>query len=368
MFKTKWFLLVFSLALVITGCSKQTKENDGLLKDTLSASGNTHYKTTQVMTGDFIKQVAYPAEAVFPDVRLLSFQSQGFDVVFNKYLVKVSDVVKKGTPLANFSIINDPITLEEKELQLKREKESYKDDLATREAEIKRAEIELKTMVEDIDKEIGKIKLEKLRNDYESYKFTSENNLNKQEKDLNDYKSKLAKTQLISPIDGQIAEKENLDTGEHINQDDPLIAIYSPDEMLLQVNDEMKLLRYNMEVTIEAQSRYGKFELKGRVLSCPSILSDDTSEGIALIKVTDKIDVNYNNVRKSMVTVKADVIKNSKVLLVDKTAVYTDDLGTFVMILDKGVTHKHYFVSGDQNADYYWILQGLEEGQTVIMK
>lgn len=362
MLKIKGAVLFFFLIVVLTACSKEAKTTDALYMDTLSSREEVVYKTTKVTIGDFAKQDTYDGKAYFPITKQLAFDTKNTSAVFLKYLVRTKDKVKKGTPLANFSVEYDEVALGEKELQLKIAQKDYEKNLKSFQTAITELEKNLYMITNYTEREINELKLQKLKIQYKEYILSTEDNLNKQKKELDEYKSNLSVTQLIAPMDGIISELVDKKEGDNVSTNETLVTMYSTDSLDIQVTDNNGVIRYNMDVAIEVGKH--PVSIKGRVTSCPYILPDGLNNGIIHIKPLEIPDrVNWN----SEINVNIDSIRMENVLLVDKKAVLTDARGTYVIILENGSLHKRYFVSGANNTDKYWVLQGLEEGQAVII-
>ena len=360
------YLLLFFLIISLAGCSKQTKVTKELYTDALKTLNESPpYKTTEVIKGEYSKQAFCNANLYYPIAENLTFRVDGADVLFVEYLVETDQKVKKGTPLASFKIEYDAVALEERELQLKRANESYQTELQTRQTAIADIEKNNIALPEGLDKEISKLKVLKSKLDYEKFKLESEENLSKQAKELEDYKSSLAVTQLFAPMDGIISSINEIANSEIVKPDFVLATMHSEDTVLLEAADEAGILRYHMAVTIEVGNAEGKSTLNGIVISSPNILSDGLSVGTAYVQILDAPDdITWSN----NITVHAKPVNIENVLLVDTAAVFFNNKSPYVTILEDGKLHKRYFTAGGNNADYYWILQGLKEGQTVIMK
>ena len=56
-----------------------------------------------------------------------------------------------------------------------------------------------------------------------------------------------------------------------------------------------------------------------------------------------------------------------QVVMVDRSAVHKDDNGSYVYILNDGILQKRYVLCGLSNVDHVWIIDGLTEGQTLVL-
>lgn len=365
MLKTKSVLLLFCLVIILNGCSKKVIVTEAIYTDALLVPNASPYHTTEVITGDYTTKTFCNAALYYPNKKALTFQVEGANPVFVEYLVETNEDVKEGTPFANFRIDYDAVALEEKELQRTRAKEFYLSELKAKQSAMEESENTINSMSTGFDKQISILALKKKKLDYEKYKLISEENFSNQEKELADYKNNLTITQLLAPMDGTISYLEEMKEGQEIDRNKKLIIMYSKDIVQLEVSDEAGYLRYNMEVTIEVGSIDGVKTYNGRVISSPNILSNGLSAGVAYVEL---LDAPEDILWTSNITVHAKPVLMENVLLVASSAVLFNQQSPYVVILEDGKLHKRYFTSGGNNPAHYWILQGLEEGQTVITK
>ncbi|MDF2587865.1 MAG: hypothetical protein K0S41_1706 [Anaerocolumna sp.] len=365
MLKIKYYFLLSCLIVGLSGCSNENKKSEDLNKETLLTSNESPYETGVVTMGDFTKDIFCSGKPFYPNKKTLSFKIEGAEVIFDKFLVETNQEVTKGTPIASFQIVYDKVALAERELKLTRAKETFSATLLQKETEILNAESNLKSMPDGFDKDISTLKFKKQKMDYESYKLSTRTSLDNQEKELQEYKESLTKTELLAPVDGVIDELENIKEGTTIYPDWVLGTMYTKDHILIEAFDDSGYLKYNMDVIVEFKGLSDSTSLEGKVISAPNILTNGAMAGTAYIELND---VPKDLLWGGKITVFAKPVQMEHVLLVKSSAVSFGEKGPFVYILENGSLHKRNFTPGGNNAEYYWVVQGLLEGQTIVTK
>jgi multidrug efflux pump subunit AcrA (membrane-fusion protein) len=365
MLKIKYYLLLSCLMVGLSGCSNEIKKSDDLNKETLLTTKETPYETGVVTLGDFTKEIFCSGKPFYPNKQNLSFEVDGAEVIFDKFLVETDQEVTKGTPIASFQIIYDKVALAEKELKLTRAKEAFSSTLLQKETELLNAEKNLQSIPSGFDKDINTIKYKKQKMDYENYKISTAKSLTNEEKELQEYKDSLTKTELLAPIDGVIDELLNIKEGTTIYPDWVLGTMYTKDQILIEAVDDSGYLKYNMDVTVEFKGLDEETILNGKVISSPNILSNGANLETAYIELKD---IPKDLLWGGKITVHAKPVSMENVLLVEASAVSFGEQGPYVYLLENGSLHKRNFTPGGNNANYYWIVQGLEEGQTIVTK
>ena len=87
-------------------------------------------------------------------------------------------------------------------------------------------------------------------------------------------------------------------------------------------------------------------------------------QGQALIELDGKLDPAL---AKRKVAVTGNDVDLHNVLLVNRSAIKKDESRRYVYVLDGETVKKRYVVEGENNMSTTWILDGLTEGQTLIL-
>ena len=361
------YLLSMTACLCLCGCQKQEETKF----EALIAPEKANYDTKQVEKSDYLETSQGSVSIEFPNALKLSWDTEGATV--KEVLVEKGQEVKAGDVLMSFYVEVDKIALEELEIQLLRKQEDYARKKDVMEVQLKEAEEEAEEIVNGHSYRIAVLNVEKQRIDYEQYVYQAEKAIAELEKKVREQKDLIANTELKAPIDGVIGSVPYNYEGNAVTVGETLITMFATDEVLLKVNRADEKLRYNMEVTVTKN----KTSYNGRVISAPNILPGTVNQDYALIALDEQLTLadygyetrgpgrGYGFMTKMEFTAKYQELKN--VLLVNKEAVRKEDGKTYAYILEDGALHKRFVTVGLSGKTHAWILDGLKEGQSVVL-
>jgi len=169
---------------------------------------------------------------------------------------------------------------------------------------------------------------------------------------------------LLAPHDGVIDSVTKLQTGDKVARGQVLITMHATDKVLLKAERSSENLRYNTDVIIRIGNIDSPSIYTGKVIVAPNILPTGVSQDMTLIEVDQEIaEKDLKKVIKYEGTVEA----LSNVLVVDQRAVQREDGKFYVRILDGDTVQKRYVAAVKVNTEKMWILDGLSEGQLLIV-
>lgn len=299
---------------------------------------------------------------------MLSFQSEGQEVTFSKYLVEENEEVKKGTPLADFTIGYDEAYLSQLELKLKRAKEDYEKNLQDYENAVSDAQVICDAATNDRDKKLQNLVVKKKQLEYDQYKISSKDSIEQLEEELKEYKNTILITQLYAPFDCVVGllNRDIID-GDMVDPKNLLAMIYSEEGIQFQVTNIDHELYYNMKVSIEFTYEGESYSLDGKVISDSSTLAGSMDNTVMVIAEEEPDEkIQWSKVTKITITAKHVIRKDA--LMIDMNAVYMKGDVAYVRVLEDGVIRKQSVVVADDNGENCWIFHGVEEGQTILMK
>ena len=197
------------------------------------------------------------------------------------------------------------------------------------------------------------------------------------DKKVKEQKELMTNTELVAPIDGIIGSIPYNFEGEKVEAGKELITMYATNTVLLKVSRAGEKLRYNMDVTVTKGSGSNAKQYTGRVISAPNILPGSLGQDYALITLDQEMTLEdygyqtkgpgrgYGFMTKMEFGATYQELKD--VLLVNKNAVRKEDGKYYVYILEDGAVHKRYVSVGLSGKTHYWVLDGVSEGQDVIL-
>lgn len=363
MLKNRFIIILMACLCLLTACQKEEVSLDEpILDEELLTPEQVNYDITLVEKGNYVKNSQGSAALEFPIWADLSCETS--DTRLKEIFVKKGDSVKKGDILVTFERKADTIALEELELQLKRKKESLEADKADRMEEITIAEEALEEIYTHQELRIAVLNIEKKRISYEKMVYQTEKSIKDLEERIEELKEDLENNKLIAPFDGVIEKVVSFHAGSLLEKGETILSMYSPEIMLFKVKSANGKLRYNMDVTVTAGRKNQIKSYAGKVVTASNILPYTISKDYALIKLNvDAPESDFNSNIKFSGTFQE--IRN--VLLVDRNAIEKEDNKSFVYILENDIISKRYISEGYDNREQVWVLDGLYEGQSLIL-
>lgn len=371
MFKNKGVLAVLLiLCIALSACVQENAEKPTSSQAIALTPEKPNYSTQEVKLADFLISLDKSASIVLPKQTNVAWENG--HGIFMESLVRSGDVVKKGDVLMRFEVTADNVAMEELQLQLKRTLEAYKDNKALKETAIenaKKAAVGL-TAHELI---LAEQNIEKLQVDYERYVYQTEKTIQGIRKSINDIEEHVAENTLIAPHDGIVKDVTKLREGDDVYGGAVLVSLYALDSVYLRTDDLGYQLRYGMDVEITVTVQEHTKTLQSRVVSTPNMLpaelrgrytflnidltnlSEEEFEGF--INAFSRVNIRYNC---TSVAIKDVIVIRSK-------AIYKGADGDYVYIFEDGIAKKRYVQVGMESDGYAWIIDGLSEGQTLIL-
>lgn len=352
-----------------------------------------YYNTTEVYRGDYTQLLQMDATAVYPTYANVTVRTSGIELgndaqlVFEEYLVSEGSVVKEGDALFTFSVVtaSDKISEASAQLRLQRSREEYEAYAAAQTAQQAQWYAQLSAMEEGTEKQIQMYEYTKAQLQLEDTLQAMQDNIAALEAQI----SEDAVYTVTAPNAGIITElNRELAAGDEIAPDTYIGGLSSATEVLFVVTDADTKLRCGQQVTLHTSGYWGYGDnaeygaddetYSATVISAPSALSPDMQrlsgfsaylrvDDVDSISMVSEYDMYYSWGYGKIYTMVAEVIDTSDVLLVDAAAVQMDEDKTYVYVLESGKLHKRYFTAGGTNAKVYWIIDGLEEGMTIVL-
>jgi len=359
----KLLCLLLIAALCLGGCARpqETPEREQeFLTGPMDTPSQGNYKTVAVTTGGYTVESSGTGSVIYMVEQELYWE--GRSARFRETLVKNGDTVTVGQPLMAFDIEESESEMAALKLELKRTKEDYASGKATKTAAIAEEKDRAKTL-ESYDREISLLKVEKLKAQYDKYVYETEKSIAQIEAEIAQIEAEIANNTLVAPFDGVVKSVLAAPVGDKVPTDKALVVIYSTDHILLQVKNGAPL-RYNMSVTVEYGKNSNKQYLSGKVVSAPSLLPSSLKQSYALIQLDEGVDTSKLKGTLKFTTVTE---KLGNILTVSKSAVAAEDGKDYVFILENGSVHKRFIIARRNKTEDLWILDGLSEGQLLII-
>ena len=353
--------------MVFTAACAQKQEKQDLLTDKLLTSKEqANYKTVQVEIGGYEKLGTGKASVIYLLKSELCWEKD--NAYYAEAVVRAGQEVKEGDVLVRFDVKEDRVELESLKLQLLRKKEDTAEEKESRLAAIEDAKAEAKALrkqeSKDYEAQIAELQIKKLQAQYEQFLYQSEKEVSQMEERISEIEQSMQENVLTAPFDGIVDAVTRYNEGDKVAPGQVLVTMYATDRLLLKAEGASGKLRYNMDVIIEAGNANNRASYSGKVIAAPNILPASLSQNLTLIELDEKVTPDD---LKGNISYQGKTEELQNILVVNRDAIQKEDEKTFVNILEGGTVQKRYVVTAINNAENVWILDGLSEGQTLIV-
>lgn len=354
----KLLALLFCAALCFQGAG--LAEQDIIAEDKMKVE-EVRYNTETVVKGTFERTASNSVSEYYPLVYPLKFE--GSNAKFIEYTVSRGDEVKAGDVLARFEITGSDAAMERMELELQRAEEALEDGLREREEQIRLKRVEISQTTDSYDREKKVLQLRKMEAEMEQYRFRQEYSIANQRDAVEEERENRAFNELIAPVDGVVSEIAYKKVDDAVSSSEVLITLSSTDVMLLSVDNSSGNFRYNMPVTVTVGTNKSSTDLTGRVVASDHAIDEVDKTGYALIL----LDPYDDDVKLRNPKVKASYMVLEDVVVVPRKAVTMENGKYYVNKLVDGMVQKRYVQYGENNTSMVWLLQGVTEGEKLII-
>ncbi len=168
---------------------------------------------------------------------------------------------------------------------------------------------------------------------------------------------------IVAPCDGVIRDLQSYRVGAKISKGTVVCYVYDENIKLLSI--QASNLRYGMQVQVVTGTNKDQLTLPGRVVVGSGEVPG-TNSAYALIEVDVTGVTSTPTWKKNKITYNTTDLQN--VLLIDADCVILESGSHYVQKLaEDGSVQKRSVMIGLSNRDKAWVIQGLNEGETVII-
>lgn len=325
------------------------EEGDQVVVGDVQATGIN----TEVLTREAVSTMyGYAAQMYYPIYDYVRNTNIYVTTYFGEYLVPIYQDVKKGDPIVRITVESDLRVLEEKETELRRERERLADYIE-----------ENKENMETNESVVTKIS-------------TWQETIEELEQLVEDMRKEYTSTTLVSPIDGKV---ESLFVNEEYDEmygNQPCAEIVDTSVGFL-VAESKGFINYGTELEVSYTTMDNKAATcTGMVVTLGDWgVSEELGTDDVLIKLPEGVVDNlrthtmmatsgHYTLNKITVTGVGKVMEN--VVKIPADAVKDIDGKTYVDVLQPdGTVTTMPFLSGGHTRAYYWAIDGLDEGMIV---
>ncbi len=317
-------------------------------------------ETAQAEYGDFVNEINVMAHKYYPMTYNVAFDQTG--AKFLEFTVKTGDKVKKGDVLARFTVDKREAEITRLSLDLQRAQEQMNAGIREREENIVKTRTALEAAADEYEKEILTLTLKKYEIELQQYKHRQQYSINQKSKAYNEEHTRRTTDVLVSPADGTVTDYAFKRVDEAVIPGETLVTVKSGESMLLLVQNAG--LRYNMPIQLQVGSKPNETYLSGRVVVADDAIPQNERSGFALIEL-DPYDKEKYSVQEPSKIIAEDRLDN--VLLIPNKAVRQEADKKYVLKYTDGVVQKRYIYPVMNNYQYTYVLEGVEESETLIL-
>jgi biotin carboxyl carrier protein len=196
---------------------------------------------------------------------------------------------------------------------------------------------------------------------------TAKNNLTKAEDALSDAKENVENCSIYAPFDGIISDVK-VKKGDTVSTATILATIVAKKkiaEIILNEIDAAKV-KVDQKVTLTFDA-LPDLTLTGKVIDIDKV--GTVSQGVTSYGVKIALDSDDERIKPGM-SVNAEIIVDRKenVLLVPNSAIKSNGMGKYVEVIKNNKIEKRYIKTGISNDEFTEILEGLNEGEVIIIR
>lgn len=322
----------------------------------LSAQSPKNTKNTaQITKGDYVLTADVGGYLYYPFSEWLTNPVNTGTTYVKEICVVNNENVSKGQIVAKLEVIPDKVEIE----RLSRQ--------------INRLQVRLVKLLKEKADNDAKNKVDR----------ALEKSISSNQKNTNMYLRKLNKLNkysgiinITAPFDGIILDAETVKEGDLLYEDSKVVQLSSTEQSYIILKDDKNQFNYGSHAEISINdSELGRISVDGVVATINNIyLSKELSNEWALVAV-DKENANSfsgsslnssGRWDRNNYKVKITTRDMKNVLLVPKAAVTMKDRCTYVNVVDNdGNVSIKSFIAGGSDNNFYWVVDGLEEGMTV---
>ncbi len=368
MLKTKTLRIVAFILCVAVLCvsEKAYASDEDLYLEALEEKLVSSTRTAMVERGIFIESKTAQGRLTTQNSTMITNTIDVGTVEFVSYSQLYGTYINEGDKIAEIKVNIDRVAVNELAMRIERAEENLQTFIEENEELIKEYERIKNRSTNGREKELATLAYDKLMLSYATDKQLREEEIEKLKEEYEKYQRVNEKEYITAPSSGIIADYYNYNIHDTIYPGSYIARLYDVSKVMVYVDGASDKLRYNMPVTV-VQTRGSKsVTLEGRVTSCRSAaITNDLVSPVALILLEgDPSELSIAH--EVTVLYQSKCMEN--VLMVPKNAVEKDDYGTYVSVLKDGNSLKKYVTCGGENHDKVWIINGLTEGDTVIVK
>jgi len=356
MLQTKRMICLLLCGILLCGCSQIAPAP---IVEFASAPEIT-YKTIVVERGTFLQTKTESGAIYYPNTVDLCCEYPNA-ILTEKFKFKDRVALTAGDVIATF-------TFDVSETELQRKELALDEAVRARDAQIESylAKIDQYTDAAMEDGVAGRIAALRKKNaqvDLALYQSTADKNLSDQWEALEEYRSRFTDKTLVAPEDSIVLWSAELEQGTVLKEGAKLLTYTTDEPLYICVDSPASEILASSSPGLVVEVGFSSKYVKGVVVASPVGIDAKLNNSNIYIRCDELTQIDY----RSSYNVVFPLLEINNALLVKKEAVRKDDDGYYVLLLQDGRAVRQNILCGPGNKDYFCILDGLEEGQELIV-
>ncbi len=327
-------LLAAFFAAALSGCYIFPKEEE-VLAPPIKVPDEIAYETIEAKRGTIENTIRCTAGFISVSQKDIYYKDRGGRL--KEVYAVLGQSVKKGDVLVEIdteSIVND---IKLQEIELKRSQLLYEDAKA-------RYEIDGGSKTE----------LDMAKLDFESNQLR-----------LYNLKDELQKSRLVSPIDGQIVYVASTKLGDYVDAYQSIVRVANPAQLQLRYSqDKVNSFKLGMKAIVKIDDKEYEAEVTMTPAEAPKDADELTKKSVYLRVDNLPSDVRIGRTATIILTLE----KQENVIIIPKQVINAFANRKFVNILKDNIREERDIVVGIQNDTEAEVIEGLEEGELIIIR
>ena len=322
------------------------------------------YKTEQVKKGTFSIYYTTMPRPDYDDYSYLYNMIPIDGVEFVRYMAKKGDWLEVGDPVCEIVVKVDEARIAELEGDIQKEEDMLSTYAYTCEELLDK--YDRLYQQGGSEGELAKLLYDRLKLEYDQEVKNRRESIDALQSEYDGLRMAQVMTAIPATAAGYISYLDSFIRGMAIEPYRFIGVMFRPDAATVKVEGGSDYLRYGLNAKLVQNDGKITREADGMVVS-----SLDSSLPPSLIGKASVFSFGNKlrdfNPQKDVV-LKVERVHMENALMVPNKAVYNDSHGDYVLVSVNGQKTRKYVVVGGSNNDDTWIISGIEEGDSVIIK
>lgn len=336
------------------------------LKNPTRQTETGNYKVHTLARGVFEEEALKQSlERVFLNVPEIKLELASGTVQMGEYKAGYFEYVKPGDVIATVYSEMDELAIEEARLKLTRLQERYKRAQEKQEETLEDLKVSRTMIYNDYEREVMDVQYRQQELDWEMTKKSYERQIADAEEQLNNLQESSTMTEIKTEQSGFVVYTTRYPAGLELGDGEYICNLLTGEQFFVQTENQPDQFGFGMTLNFKVLSEV----LEGTVVSAGSRAlygNLDTGSTVFSIAFPESVP-DGAKMQMNQLTMEGKMKTVENVLLVPTKAVTVENDEYFVTVLkENGSLLKTEFIPGGSNAEFCWVLQGLEEGMQVV--